>query len=183
MPRPSRDLATIIKTARMRYERNLSQGDIAKALGVSAATVSRYLAQAVERGLIEVRVVESAYRDFRVERELQLAFGLEEVIVVQTQETEEATLRVLGSAAGRAIIAHIGEGTMVGVSNGTSMAAVTAEMPRIDAPSTNVVTLIGGVGQAESESHTTEIAAASLRRPVVSPVSSPCPRSSSRKRC
>ncbi len=157
MPRPNRALATIIKAARMRYEGNLSQGQIAKSLGVSAATVSRYLAQAVERGLIEVRVVESAYRDLRIERELQSAFGLEEAVVVQTQESSDATLRVLGSAAGRAIVARIAEGAMVGVSNGDSMAALTAEMPRMETLGTDVVTLIGGVGQAEEASHTAEI--------------------------
>ncbi|WP_422075250.1 sugar-binding transcriptional regulator [Tranquillimonas rosea] len=157
MPRPARDLATLLKVARMRYERNLTQTEIADSLGVSAATVSRYLSEASERGLIEIRVVESAYRDFDLERALRSRFDLDEAIAVRCRGTAAETLRILGSAAARAIVDRIEDGSVVGVSNGQSVAHVAAELSPLAARDADVVTLIGGVGRAEEDSHTGRI--------------------------
>lgn len=157
MARRSRDLATIIKIAQLRYERGMSQADIAEALGMSPATISRHLAEATELHLIEIRVVESVYRNRELERRLTARLGLEDAVVVFDQDSGGATHRILGSAAARSLAARLSEHSVIGVSNGETTAQIAAEMPRGSAPEVEIVTMIGGVGKAERPTHTANI--------------------------
>ncbi|MGN6548630.1 MAG: sugar-binding transcriptional regulator [Pararhizobium sp.] len=140
----------------MRYEHGLSQGAIAEALGVSVATVSRHLQQAMNHGIVEVRVVDSVNRNTDLEKEL-CRRGLMDAVVVVEQATEWETKRLLGRAVARWLAQRIGQGAVIGVSNGESVAAVAAAMQRVKANDLEVVTLIGGVGRAEEPTHTAQV--------------------------
>ena len=50
------DLRLMTKVARMYYEENMRQADIARQLGVSQATVSRLFNRAKEEGVVRITI-------------------------------------------------------------------------------------------------------------------------------
>lgn len=157
MSRPYRGEQTILNIARMRYEQGLTQSEIASDLEVSVATVSRHLKKAMDVGIVEIRVAARAYRDFELERKLARKFNLESAIVVESQPDHNATLQLLGRAAATALREFLTDGSIVGVSNGETVAAVAESMRKSRSSEINVVTLIGSVGGAEEPSQTGQI--------------------------
>ena len=157
MPRPQRDLERILHIARLHYEDRLTQAEIAAQLSMSVATVSRHLRQASVLGLVEIRVASSAYRDFGVESELAHRLGLVSACVVRSAGSVAATERVLAAAAARKLDEFVSPRAVIGVSNGRTLAAVASEARRGRNTDIDVVTLIGGIGRAESSSQTGEI--------------------------
>ena len=157
MARPPRDLDRILEMARLHYEDRLTQAEIAREMSVSVATVSRHLRQASLLGLVETRVASSAYRDFAVEGHLMRRLGLASACVVRSAGSSAATERVLAGAAARKLDEFLASGAVVGVSNGRTLAAVAGEARRTRNADLDVVTLIGGIGRAETSSQTGEI--------------------------
>lgn len=74
-----RSLDTLVRAARLYYEDGLSQGEAARRLGLSGATVSRVLAQAREQGIVEVLIHDPrspVQRVHEIEQQLIERFGL-----------------------------------------------------------------------------------------------------------
>lgn len=157
MARPPRDEETILRIARLRYESGLLQGEIAREVGLSEATVSRHLKEAMRLGFVEVRVASRAFRNVGLERRLTREFGLAAAVVVDAQTSSIEMSRVLGNAAARVLEDLLVSGSVVGVSNGDAVASVIGEARRSRSTNIDVVTLIGGVGRAEEPSHSGEI--------------------------
>jgi DNA-binding transcriptional regulator LsrR (DeoR family) len=124
---------------------------------VSVATVSRHLQQAFALGFVETRVASSAYRMFSVEADLVRRLRLQSAWVVKSAETLAATERLLAGPAARKLDELVAPGSVIGVSNGRTLAAVVSEASRARSSDLDVVTLIGGIGRAESSSQTGEI--------------------------
>jgi len=157
MARPLRDLDRILQMARLHYEDRLTQAEIAREMSVSVATVSRHVRQASVLGLVETRVASSAYRDFAVEGQLVRRLGLASACVVRSASASAETERLLAGAAARKLHEFLASGAVVGVSNGRTLAAVAGEARRARSADLDVVTLIGGIGRAETASQTGEI--------------------------
>lgn len=157
MSRPHRGEQTMLQIARLRYEDGLSQSEIASEMGVSVATISRHLKQAMELGIVEIRVAARASRNFELERQLARKFNLDSAIVVSSQKNKNDTLALLGKTSGIALGEFLKDGAIVGVSNGETVAAVADNMRRSRASDINVVTLIGGVGRPEEPGQTGQI--------------------------
>jgi deoxyribonucleoside regulator len=157
MPRPERDLNRILYIARLHYEERLTQAEIADRLSVSLSTVSRHLQQAFVLGFVETRVASSAYRMFSVEADLVRRLRLQSACVVKSAESLAATERLLAGPAARKLDELVAPGSVIGVSNGRTLAAVVSEASRARSSDLDVVTLIGGIGRAESSSQTGEI--------------------------
>ena len=70
------------RVARMYYERDMRQSDIAKQLGLSQATISRLINRAKDEGIvrISVNVPQGVYSE--MEEELIAAYDLRDAIVV-----------------------------------------------------------------------------------------------------
>ncbi|MCB0912274.1 MAG: MarR family transcriptional regulator [Propionibacteriaceae bacterium] len=83
MPAP-RSQEVLVRAARLYYLEDRSQGDVAKALGVSRSSVSRILAAARDQGLVEVRIHDPGVIGHVVELEQNLcsAFGIKTAFVV-----------------------------------------------------------------------------------------------------
>jgi DNA-binding transcriptional regulator LsrR (DeoR family) len=77
---PSRELRLMVQCLELYYRHGQSQKDIASALGVSAATVSRFLKRAFDDGLVRVEL--DLPRAEELEVALAQRFGLHEAVVV-----------------------------------------------------------------------------------------------------
>lgn len=97
---PRRSLGVLVDASRMYYLEGKSQGDIAKALGISRSSVSRILADARERGIIEIRI--------RADGSLVRRQDLEAAI---TDLTGVPDVRVVERPVGRTPVQVVGEAT------------------------------------------------------------------------
>lgn len=157
MARHRRDDETILRIAQMRYDQRMPQNEIARALDISESTVSRALKAAMDLGFVEIQISPTGLRDFALERRLAHAFGLDFAVVVQPRAGGASVGDVLGRAVARVVEDRVTPGSVVGVSDGDTAAAVAAAARRAKSSDIDVVSLIGGVGAPQIPSHSSEV--------------------------
>jgi DNA-binding transcriptional regulator LsrR (DeoR family) len=142
--------------ARMYYERDMRQSDIAGQLGLSQATISRLLNRSRDEGIIRisVNVPQGVYSE--MEEELVAAHDLRDAIVVDCiSENEQIVQRDIGAAAAYYVESTIKPNEVIGLSSWSSnlLALVDAmhQVPR--KPGVQVVQILGGVGNPGAEMH------------------------------
>ena len=151
MPAP-RDPDLLVRVARLYYIQNLSQAEVARAVGTSRSNVSRMLAAAQEQGIVEVRINDPAGRDTDAERALMTRFGLDQAIVAERPRVPgPVPLERAGALAWGWLANEIKDGMTVALSWGQSLQAmvwaITADAPR----AVEVVQLVGGLSSVASE--------------------------------
>ena len=157
MARNRRDEEMILRIARMRYDQRLPQNEIARMLALSESTVSRFLKAAMDLGFVEIQITPFGLRDFELEHRLISRYGLDLAIVVQPRSSAVSTYEVLGRAVASALEERIVPGTVLGVSDGDTVAAVAAGIRRAKSSDVDVVSLIGGVGAPQVPTHSSEV--------------------------
>lgn len=148
----------LYEAARLYYEHQFSQQQIAEKLGVSRPSVSRLLQKARSEGIVKIEIVDPAMWGTALENELQNRFQLKAVSVVPNDNDEEAKLKSrLARAAAKFLEQIISDGTVIGVSWGTTLQAVSLAMPRLKLRDVAIVQLNGGISRAEYDTHASEI--------------------------
>ncbi|ASK66081.1 transcriptional regulator [Brachybacterium avium] len=145
MPAP-RDTALVVRAARLYYERGRSQTEVAQELALSRSNVSRILAQARERGIVEVTIHDPdgpPQRDEALEAALRTAFTLREAHVVSAPRT---TAMESVARAGAAVLSRrVASVRSIGVSWGETVQSVVAQLETLrPRPTPAVLPLVGG---------------------------------------
>lgn len=153
-------LRLISKVARLYYEEDMPQKQIAEQLHLSQATISRLLKKGKEEGIIRttVNVPMGVYSD--LEDQLQVKYRIQEVIVADcAQETEEEILRSIGVAGAYYVETRVGHKEVVGISSWSSalLAMMEAMHPLVNVKNTKVVQILGGIGNPAAEIHATNL--------------------------
>ncbi|MCW2811872.1 MAG: polymerase sigma 70 [Friedmanniella sp.] len=152
--------------AKMYYDEDATQVEVARKLNTSRATVSRLLAQARARGIVRIEVVEPDHTDHEVlAAELCRVLGLRAahisapmLAVGETRSVEDVMGRVLAPAVGRALSgAGLVRGDVLLVSSGRTVYEV-ARFALPDLPGVLVAPTVGGTDQPEGWYQTNEIA-------------------------
>jgi DNA-binding transcriptional regulator LsrR (DeoR family) len=146
----ARDPYLLVKVARMYYEEGRSQQEIAHALDVSRPGVSRMLAAARERGIVEISVHDPAGRDLSLESALRAAFGLRDCRVAEVPGGDRALARV-GDLGARWLLDTLRPGQSIGVSWGRTLQAVVRQVPDGGGLGVEVVPLVGGLSTVDRE--------------------------------
>lgn len=159
MPRID-ELRLIARVARMYYEWDMRQSEIAKQLGLSQATVSRLLGRSKEEGIIRISVnlPNGVYTE--LEETLVKKFGLRDAIVVDSLDDNEKLIqRDLGAAAAYYLELAIRPNEVIGISSwsATLVALVETLHPLPRNPGIKVVQILGGVGNPAAEAHATRL--------------------------
>lgn len=154
------ELRLIARVARMYYEWDMRQAEIARQLDLSQATVSRLLKRSKEEGIIRVSVnlPNGVYTE--LEETLVKKFGLRDAIVVDSLDDNEKLIqRDLGAAAAYFLESAIRTGEIIGISSwsATLLALVDALHPLPKKPGVKVVQILGGVGNPAVEAHATRL--------------------------
>lgn len=151
----SDELRLITKVARLYYERKARQADIAAQLDLSQATVSRLLKRAEEEQIVRITVNVPHGAFTELEDELQAIYGLKEAIVVETARDDDQLMRDLGAAAAYYIESTLKPNEVIGISSWSStlLAMVDAMHPLPRSMTTQVVQILGGVGNPAAENH------------------------------
>ena len=143
----------ITKVARMYHERGVRQVDIAEALHLSQARVSRLLKRATELGIVRTVVAVSEGIHTDLEEELESRFGLAEAVVVDVEGDDQDIAAGLGSAGATYLESTLTVGERIGIStwSQTLLAVVDRMRPFRVSGAESVVQLIGGVGVSSAQ--------------------------------
>lgn len=135
------------------YEHNLKQDEIAKRTGYSRSMVSRLLAEAREKRIVEVRINYPLKRCLDIEEALQQALGLRIVRVLSRGTLGyQQMLRKLGSMAARLIEELVGNGAKkIGVAWGTALWETMSALRKANYADTRVYQIIGASGSLDPE--------------------------------
>lgn len=140
----------LLDVARMYYQADLSQAEIATKIGYSRPTVSRLLAEAKRCKMVKVVIEHPLEQALELERQLEKRFKLKQVAVAEASERwrpEQAVGRLAAATIAEAGNDH----TILALSNGTSVAAVVDAMPQLRWQFSNVVQMVGSLGRVGAD--------------------------------
>ncbi|KPL91551.1 hypothetical protein ADN01_01115 [Levilinea saccharolytica] len=154
------ELRLIARVARMYYEWDMRQSEIANQLDLSQATVSRLLNRSKEEGIIRISVnlPDGVYTE--LEETLVKKYGLRDAIVVDSLDDDEKLIqRDLGTAAAFYLESAIRPNEIIGISSwsATLLALVDALHPLPKKPGVKVVQILGGVGNPAVAAHASRL--------------------------
>lgn len=154
------ELRMIARVARMYYEQDMRQSEIAKQLDLSQATVSRLLSRSKEEGIVRISINLPSGVYTELEEILVNKFGLRDAIVVDSLDNDEKLIqRDLGTAAAYYLESAIHPNEVIGISSwsATLLAMVDALHPLQRKPGLKVIQILGGVGNPAAEAHATRL--------------------------
>jgi DNA-binding transcriptional regulator LsrR (DeoR family) len=152
MPAP-RDPATLLAAARLYYQQDRSQAEIAATLGTSRSNVSRMLTEAQRQGIVEIRINDPEGRVHELEDELRSTFGLSEVRVAHTRNVPGLRMEdAVGSQAARLLLDELKDSMTVAMSWGHALQAmVYATTAEHEHHRVTLVQLVGGLSSISNE--------------------------------
>lgn len=136
--------------ARLYYVDGLGQAEVARLANVSQAKVSRWLAQAKERGIVKISVTEYEPRDAELEAAVCEQFGLAQAIVIKSDPTADDGIlrRTIGHFGGKFLHAFLKTDDTVAIAGGRTLSEVVKHLPT-DQPRS--VTIIQAMGHVDAE--------------------------------
>ncbi|MCB0136588.1 MAG: hypothetical protein KDD75_15900, partial [Caldilineaceae bacterium] len=143
------DNTLLYKIAKAYYEDGLTQDQIGKRFGLSRIKVSRLLQQARQSRVVQITITPPTDSFGDIERDLEMAYGLDEVIVVSTFSSEQAdVVPRLGAAAAGYLARCLGDQQLLDLSWGSTLLAVIEALAPQNLPDLRVVQMLGGLGRA-----------------------------------
>lgn len=137
----------MLKIVTMYYEQGLTQALIAKKMGISRPVVSKVLQQAKEIGIVSISIKDESAYAVELGLRLEKKYKLDDVLVIPTndQKQHEIVKKEVSRTAAFYLKDRLKPKMTVGLSWGTTLAAVIDEMPYQSFPTINVCPLVGGV--------------------------------------
>ena len=140
----ARDRALIVKVARMYYEQNMSQDQIARSLITSRSNISRILSVAKKRGIVEIKINESTKRVTDIEEMLISRFGLRAALVAKVPRST-SDYKAVGQLAVQSFLNHLKPRVRVAISWGRSIQAMIDALDNENRPDLTFIPLMGGM--------------------------------------
>ncbi len=138
----------MVLVARLYYEQDLNQNEIAKRLKLTRQKVSRLLIQARTTGVVRITICDPVLSDPELSIRLKETFGLHEVILTRGEDLDTDTLRKrIGVAAAEYLTQVLKDETRVGIGRGRSLYEVVSAFPKKQQVAINVTPLMGGIGE------------------------------------
>jgi len=118
------DIAQLVQASRLYYELGETQSRVAEILGVTRPQVSRLLKRARAEGIVEIRIVDRTTDDSPAAMQLRHRFGLRAVhLAPSLTGPADLTRRSIGRLAAHVLRAAVRDGSVVGIGDGTGVAA------------------------------------------------------------
>jgi DNA-binding transcriptional regulator LsrR (DeoR family) len=158
------------------YLQQQSQPEIARRLGVSNPTVSRLLAEARQRRIVEIHVQQTAAGGLPLERALAARYGLRAAYVAPLRLPEwAAASRVVGQLLGRVLPSLLSRGVVIGMSGGYAVAHAVAALPSVPDADITIVPLQGTWPQFDTRMQSEHICQTAASRLGARALSLPVP--------
>ncbi|MFB2553404.1 sugar-binding transcriptional regulator [Ensifer soli] len=165
----------MVKVARMTYQQELNQSEIAAETGLNRWQVSRLLQEARDLGIVRIEIVPRSPRRPDLEAALQRAFNLSDSVVVSREGEQAEGLDTVAQAAGQYIAQLKPKGATVGVSWGRTMGAVAHWLPDKWSEGGEVVQINGTVVPIPGVMYHNDVAAVFARKADAQLVPLPVP--------
>ena len=147
------DLSLLAEVARAYYEQELTQEEIAKEFGVSRSQISRYLADARARGVVQIRIVAPDGHNRSLEKALRKRFGqLQQVVVASVfSELDSSIRRAVARAGARLVEQVVTANSVVCFGAGRTLAHLVQLIAPLDLRNVSVVQAMGNAGHQALE--------------------------------
>lgn len=151
-----------VKIARLYYERDLTQGQIAKRIGLSRQKVQRLLKRARKKGVVEILINPATGISPHLESALRERYGLKDIVVFETTDYEDndVVTAELGAVGAAYFLGLVKSGDRIAMTGGTTVRYMVNSLyhhPRPDVRDVTVVQAFGGLGDANFPAHITVI--------------------------
>ncbi len=142
--RVSRLEDNIIEAAWLYFHDGLNQGDIAKRLNISRASVVNYLAEARRRDYVRVTLDSDVFRNNQLAFDLKAKFGIEDALIVPTDiaSASRSKERVV-QAASDWLPNFLNPGDQLGIAWGETIYRLAEIAPKLALEDVTIVQLIG----------------------------------------
>ena len=152
----------LIKLARLYYEENLTQDEIAERLRLSRQKVQRLLRRALKDGIVQItiRPITGIFSD--LEKGLEKRYGLREALVVETTayDHEPTVAREVGAGAAEYLTRVLQPHDRIVISWGGTLLpmvdAMTVGSP-LEVADIAVIQGLGGLGDPNNDTHAAEL--------------------------
>ncbi|HWQ46452.1 MAG TPA: sugar-binding transcriptional regulator [Longilinea sp.] len=137
----------MVQAARLYYDNDLTQEQIAQHLQITRQKVSRLIAEAKNIGIVHITISDPSPNDPKLAEGLKEKFGLKNVILTTSEGIDPEQIRSrIGMAAAEYIIGVLRDGAHVGIGWGRTLFYAVNSVPKGKQAQINVVPLIGGIG-------------------------------------
>lgn len=159
------DIRLIYKCCSLYYEDNMSQQEISEVLQISRPSVARMIKSGRKSGIVNIEIKNPDNLMFaNMERELEKKFGLEEVVIAATNNTEFGASMVNENLAQEMVkfLARIAEDReYIGVTMGMTLRNLThVQLNNVEKLKCTFVPIVGGIGESRYDIHSNYIAMA-----------------------
>ncbi len=143
------DYDLCVRAAWLHYAGGLTQGDVAKRLGIPSLKAHRLIAKAKEDGLVRFSIDGEISECLDLEDKMRVRFGLKFCEVCPDLDDEPLPLQALGIAGSRFLKTAFenGEDKVIGFGHGRTLAAAVSLLPKMNVRDVKLVSLLGGLTQ------------------------------------
>ena len=136
-----------VRAAWLHYGAGLTQGEVAKRLGIPSVKAHRLIAKANKNGLIKVSIDGEIGECVRLEEQICARYGLKLCEVAPELDDEALPLRTLSLAGSRYLRLALEQGRheLIGLGHGRTLAACVEALPRMSLEKVAFVSLLGGL--------------------------------------
>lgn len=151
-------ISRLVDVAKMYYQLDYSQQEIAKKLGISRPTVSRLLLQAVQEGVVHIKICDPAEDVQELAMQVKQRFQLKHCIVASIPEYEDELIKEkLGEVSAEYLHNIVQSGDTIGITWGTTLYQLVKKLQPKNVKDITIVQLNGGVSYSESNTYASEI--------------------------
>lgn len=151
-------LSKMIDAARLYYELNFNQEEIAQKLGVSRPTISRFLQQAKDEGYVQIKIVHPNENNHVLAERIESKFRLKKAVIVSVPQFEDNMVKkYIGEAAANYLYDTVKDGDIIATTWGTTLYQMALQLNDKHVRDVKVVQLNGGVSHSETSTYAYEI--------------------------
>jgi DNA-binding transcriptional regulator LsrR (DeoR family) len=143
----------LYKVAKLYYEENLTQKEIAEETGIYRTTVGRMLKKAYKEGIVKIKVQSSFSEQFQLEEKIASHFAMKEVLIVSEDQAHKNVAKACNNLLDRIIK----DEDVVGLSWGESIGNLTSISTDLTPKNITCVPLVGGAGKMDVDFHVNAI--------------------------
>lgn len=134
----------------MYYEQGKSQAEIAQKLGYSRSAISRLIAEAHQKGIVQVTVNHPIQRSRYHEQKLIETFDLREAyVLLGSYDQCEPRIRLLGRLGAQVLMENLPEDGLLGITWGYAVYEVVQAIKPRHLPKVKVVQMMGALGKGD----------------------------------
>ncbi len=150
----------LVSVAKMYYEDNLNQSAVAKVLGVSRPLVSKYLADAKDLGIVEIKIHSPFESDDVILDTICERYGIKGGNLIKGVNSNSMTEKMIVKSSYEFLLDTLKDGDCVGMSWGNMIGAVVKKTEQLEFDvklNGDVCSLVGNSATANKNYHTDEL--------------------------